>query len=130
VQELRAMLVQEELTSEIIAAAIEVHRVLGPGLPESAYEICLCDELGFRVLATARQVVLPVRYKGKLLDCGYRLDVVVNDSVIVELKCVSEIIDLHKAQLLTYLKLSGKSVGLLLNFHVTLMKHGNTRMVL
>jgi GxxExxY protein len=124
------MLFHEELTSEIIAAAIEVHRELGPGLLESAYELCLCQELETRGLAVSRQVILPVRYKELILDCGYRLDLVVNDSVIVELKCVSEVIELHKAQLLTYLKLSGKSVGLLLNFHVTLMKHGITRMVL
>ena len=124
------MLIREELTGEIIAAAIEVHRVLGPGLLESAYEACLIYELESRGLNVERQVALPVRFKGLLLDCGYRLDLVVNDAVIVELKCVSEVAELHKAQLLTYLKLSGKSVGLLLNFNVPLMKHGVTRMVL
>jgi GxxExxY protein len=124
------MLQQEELTGEIIAAAIEVHRVLGPGLLESAYEVCLCEELGSRGLECDRQVILPVAYKGVNLDCGYRLDLVVAKAVVVELKCVSEISDLHKAQLLTYLKLSRKSVGLLLNFNVSLMKHGITRMVL
>ena len=124
------MLVHEELTGLIIAAAIEVHRVLGPGLLESAYEACLTYELESRGLKVERQVALPIRFKGALLDCGYRLDLVVNDSVIVELKCVGEVVELHKAQLLTYLKLSGKSVGLLLNFNVPLMKHGVTRMVL
>ena len=124
------MLRLEELTGEIISAAIEVHRVLGPGLLESAYEVCLCEELGSRGLECDRQVILPVAYKGVSLDCGYRLDLVVAKAVVVELKCVSEISDLHKAQLLTYLKLSGKSVGLLLNFNVPLMKHGITRMVL
>jgi GxxExxY protein len=124
------MLLQEDLTGEIIAAAIEVHRVLGPGLLESAYEACLCQELDERTLNVARQVILPVSYKGAAVDCGYRLDMVVNDLVIVELKCVSEVTDLHKAQLLTYLRLSRRSVGLLLNFSVPLMKNGITRMVL
>lgn len=124
------MLMHEELTGQIIDAAIEVHRVLGPGLLESAYEICLFRELQQRELIVERQVILPVEYKGAALDCGYRLDLVVAGQVIVELKCVSEIADLHKAQLLTYLRLSGKHVGLILNFNVPLMKHGITRMAL
>lgn len=124
------MLAREALTGEIIASAIEVHRILGPGLLESAYESCLCHEITSRGIAVERQVILPVQYKNALLDCGYRLDLVVDDAVIVELKCVSAVTELHKAQLLTYLKLSGKSIGLLLNFNVPLMKHGITRMVL
>ncbi|HMO83553.1 MAG TPA: GxxExxY protein [Lacipirellulaceae bacterium] len=124
------MLELEDLTSEIIAAAIEVHRDFGPGLLESAYEACLCRELSTRGLSFRPQVSLPVQYKGVQLDCGYRLDLVVEDLVVLELKCVSELTDLHKAQLLTYLKLSGKSVGLILNFNVPLMKQGIHRMVL
>ena len=124
------MLKQEQLTGEIIGAAIEVHQVMGPGLLESAYELCLCRELETRGLKSARQVILPVAYKGVQLACGYRLDLVVEELVVVELKCVSEVSDLHKAQLLTYLKLSGKSVGLILNFNVPLMKHGITRIVI
>lgn len=123
------MLVHERLTGEIIAAAIEVHQYLGPGLLESTYAACLCRELQNRSIPYSREVILPVSYKGMMLDCGYRLDLVVSDSVVVELKCVSEVTDLHKAQLLTYLKLSKKCVGLLLNFNVPLMKHGITRMV-
>jgi GxxExxY protein len=124
------MLHLEDLTSEIIASAIEVHRVLGPGLLESAYEVCLCRELASRNISFRLQVPLPVQYKGVQLDCGYRLDVLAEDLVVLELKCVSELTDLHKAQLLTYLKLSGKNVGLILNFNVPLMKQGIHRMVL
>jgi GxxExxY protein len=124
------MLHHEDTTREIVDAAIEVHRVLGPGLLESAYEICLYRELTARGLEVERQVVLPVIYKGATLDCGYRLDMVVNDIVIVEIKCASELTDLHRAQLLTYLRLSSKKVGLLLNFNVPLMKHGIARMAL
>jgi GxxExxY protein len=124
------MLRLENITSEIIAAAIEVHRVLGPGLLESAYEACLCRELSSRNLSFRLQVPLPVQYKGVQLDCGCRLDVVVEEQVVFELKCVSELTDLHKAQLLTYLRLSGMAVGLIVNFNVPLMKHGIHRMVL
>jgi GxxExxY protein len=124
------MLQLEALTSEIIAAAIEVHREIGPGLLESAYEACLCRELSSRNISYRLQVPLPVQYKGVSLDCGYRLDILVEESVVLELKCVSELTDLHKAQLLTYLKLSKKPVGLILNFNVPLMKHGIHRMVL
>jgi GxxExxY protein len=119
----------EDITREIIAGAIEVHQVIGPGLLESAYEACLVSELGTRGLRIQRQVILPVVYKGLALDCGYRIDLVVDDCVVLELKCVCEITDLHKAQLLTYLRLSGHKVGLLLNFNVPLMKHGIHRMV-
>ncbi len=124
------MLVNEALTKEIIGAAIEVHRELGPGLLESAYEECLCHELNIRRIAFRRQVGLPVVFKNAKLDCGYRLDVLVEEKVILELKCVEVINDLHKAQLLTYLKLSGIQVGLLLNFNVPTMKAGIVRMVL
>jgi len=124
------MLVNEALTREIIGAAIEVHRELGPGLLESAYEKCLCHELNIRRIAFQRQVELPVTFKNVKLDCGYRLDILVEEKVVLELKCVEEINDLHKAQLLTYLKLSGIRVGLLLNFNVPIMKAGIVRMVL
>lgn len=102
--EARSNLLHEELTEKIIGAAIEVHRALGPGLLESAYEECLCRELNLRGLAFQRQVSLPVEYKGVKLDCGYRLDLVVQDAVVLELKCVDHVLPVHEAQLLTYLK--------------------------
>jgi GxxExxY protein len=123
------MLIHEELTREIIAAAIEVHKELGPGLLESAYEECLCHELSLRGIAFQRQVPQAVSYKGVRLDCGYRLDVVVHDLVVLELKSVDALIPLHEAQLLTYLRLSKKKVGLLINFNVVLLKDGITRLV-
>ena len=123
------MLIHEELTREIIGAAMEVHRELGPGLLESAYEECLCHELSVRGLAFVRQVPLPVNYKNVKLDCGYGLDVPVDDNVVLELKSVEEVIPLHQAQLLTYLRLSGKKLGLLINFNVVLLKDGITRLV-
>jgi len=124
------MLIYEELTRAIRGAAMEVHQAIGPGLLESAYEECLSHELNLRGLRFQRQVPLPVVYKNVKLDCGYRLDIVVEDKVILELKSVEEITPLHKAQLLTYLRLSGKKVGLLINFNVPLIKDGITRMVL
>ncbi len=124
------MLVAQEITREIIGAAIEVHKVLGPGLLESAYEECLCHELGLRGLEHVRQVPLPLRYKDVVLDCGYRIDVMVQDTVVVELKCVDQILPVHEAQLLTYLKLSGKKVGLLINFNTPCLKDGIVRRVL
>jgi GxxExxY protein len=117
------------LTEQIIGAAIEVHRVLGPGLLESAYEQCLCHELSLRQIAFRRQADLPVRYKGILLDCGYRMDLVVEDLVVVELKTVDKILPIHEAQLLTHLRLSRRAVGLLINFNVPLLKDGLKRMV-
>jgi len=108
---------KDPLTNTIIAAAIEVHRLLGPGLLESAYEECLCHELHLRGLSFKRQVDLPVSYKGMRLDCGYKMDWVVGETVVLELKCVERMIPVHEAQLLTYLKLSGKRVGLLINFN-------------
>ncbi len=123
-------LVSQEITDKIIGAAIEVHRVLGPGLLESAYEECLCHELELRGLAFQRQVQLPVRYKEVLLNCGYRLDLVVAEAVVVELKAVERLEPVHEAQLLTYLRLSQLRVGLLINFNVALLKQGIVRRVL
>ena len=124
------MLINEELTRAIIGAAIEVHRVLGPGLLESVYEECLCYELSLRGLKFNRQVPLPVVYKEVKLDCGYRMDVVVEDAVILELKSVEAIAPIHEAQLLTYLKLSEKRVGLMINFNMPVLKDGIVRRVL
>jgi GxxExxY protein len=129
--ETRSKLLHEELTEKIIGAAIEVHRALGPGLLESAYEECLCRELNLRGLAFQRQVPLPVEYKGVKLDCGYRIDLVVEEAVVLELKCVEHTLPVHEAQLLTYLKLTGKRVGIIINFNVaTLVRGGIVRKVL
>jgi GxxExxY protein len=122
--ETRSKLLHEQLTELVIGAAIEVHRELGPGIMESAYEECLCHELHLRNLKFERQVPLPVRYKGVSLDCGYRIDLVVEDSLILELKCLEQIQPVHEAQLLTYLKLTGKRVGLILNFNVAVLTRG------
>lgn len=119
----------EKLTEAIIGAAIEVHRELGPGLMESVYEECLCHELSIRGLAFQRQVPLPICYKKVKLDCGYRMDVVVEGSVVLELKSVENILPVHEAQLITYLKLSRIPVGLLMNFNVSALKNGITRRV-
>ena len=118
-----------KLSSRIIGAAIEVHKALGPGLLESAYEECICYELSIGGLSLERQKPLAVQYKGISLDCGYRLDVVVEDAIILELKSCEKIEPIHKAQLLTYLKLSEIKLGLLLNFNVTLMREGIVRIV-
>ena len=128
--ETRRKLVLEDLTQEIIGAAIEVHRALGPGLLESAYEECLCRELTLRGISFMRQVPLPLEYKGVKLDCGYKLDVVIADSVILELKSIESISPIHEAQLLTYLKLAGKKVGFVINFNVPVLKSGIVRKVL
>ena len=119
-----------ELTEKIIGCAIEVHRHLGPGLLESAYEECLCHELEQQGLRFRRQVPLPVEYKGIRLECGYRIDIVVEDLVLLELKTVEILHPVHEAQLLTYLKLSGIRVGLLINFHVPVLKDGIRRRAL
>ncbi len=116
------------LTSKIIGAAIEIHSVLGPGLLESTYETCLIYELQLRQLKIEHQKPLPVFYKDVMLDCGYRLDLVVENQVIVEIKSVSNIAPIHEAQLLSYLKLSECKIGLLINFNVKLLKDGITRM--
>jgi GxxExxY protein len=122
--ETQRKLIHEETTEAIIGAAIEVHRVLGPGLLESAYEECLCHELHLRGIGFTRQVPLPVSYKGVCLDCGYRIDIVVADSVVLELKCVEHILPVHEAQHLTYLKLTEKRVGLIINFSVAALTRG------
>ena len=120
----------DQWSNRLIGAAIEVHRHLGPGLLEEAYEECLCHELRLRGTAFERQVELPICYKGLQLDCGYRLDVLVENAVILELKAVDQILPVHEAQLLTYLRLSRKRVGLLLNFNVPALKDGILRRIL
>jgi len=115
------------ITYRIIGAAIEVHRGLGPGLLESAYEECLCHEIGLLGLKYQRQVPLPVVYKGVALDCNYRMDVVVEEMVLLELKSVQSIVPVHIAQLMTYLKLSSLKLGLLINFNVDVLKEGIVR---
>ena len=124
------MLIDQELTRQIIGAAIEVHRHLGPGLLESVYEACLVHELAERGLVVDRQVELPVRYKNVSIDCDYRVDLIINDQVVVELKAVETVHPIHEAQLMTYLRLSGKKVGLLINFNVRLLRDGITRRVM
>jgi len=119
----------DELSKEIIGAAIEVHRRLGPGLLESAYEECLCCELGLKGIKFKRQVPLPVVYKGAKLDCGYRLDLLVEDLVIIEVKAIEAIGPIHEAQLLTYLRLRDSWLGLIINFNVLLLKDGIRRLV-
>jgi len=119
-----------ELTEAIIGAAIEVHRLLGPGLLESAYVQCLCHELALQRLVFRQQVQLPVDYKGTRLDCGYRIDILVDERVVVEIKSIEGLEPIHDAQLITYLKLGGWQVGLLINFNVPLLKNGIRRRVL
>ena len=118
-----------QLSNKIIGAAIEVHKALGPGLLESAYEECLCQELELRGLHYERQKPLPVVYKGNKLDCGYRLDVVVENAIVLELKSCEKIEPIYEAQILTYLKLSGLHLGLILNFNVPMMRDGIKRVV-
>lgn len=117
------------ISGQVVKAAIKVHSVLGPGLLESAYEACLLFELHKRGLKAANQVPLPVVYETVRLDVGYRIDVLVEDAVVLELKTVAEVTPLHKAQLLSYLKLSERKLGLLINFHVLHLKDGILRMV-
>lgn len=119
-----------DLSSLVIGAAIEVHRVLGPGLLEAAYEDCFCHELELRGVPYARQCVLPMKYKGILVESGFRLDVLVDDAIVVELKASEAITRIHKAQLLTYMKLGGWKLGLLINFNTVLLRNGIERMVL
>ncbi len=119
-----------KLTGEIIGAAIEVHKALGPGLLESAYEECLCHEFKLRSFPYERQKELLIEYKGVKLDCGYRLDIVVWNKIILELKSCSELLPIHEAQLLTYLKLTNMKVGLLINFNVPVLKEGIKRLSL
>lgn len=117
------------LTGEVIGAAIEVHKTLGPGLLESAYEECLCREFDIRGISYERQKELPIEYKGVELDCSYRLDVVVAKSVILELKACESLEPIHEAQLLTYLRLTGIKTGLLINFNVPVLRDGIRRLV-
>ncbi|MFN0131575.1 MAG: GxxExxY protein [Phycisphaerales bacterium] len=121
---------QDPLTREIIGAAIEVHKTLGPGLLEAIYEECLCVELADRDLGVRRQVPIPVTYKGRTLDCAYRCDVLVNEAVVVEIKAVEKVLPVFEAQLLSYLRLMNKRVGLLLNFHTPYLRDGIVRRVL
>ncbi len=121
---------RDPLTDSVIGAAIDVHRALGAGLLESAYEECLCHELECRKLSFSRQVALPIRYKAISLDCAYRMDILVENQLVLELKAVDKILPVHEAQLLTYLRLSGINTGLLLNFNVPVLKDGLKRMKL
>jgi GxxExxY protein len=122
--EARSKLLHEELTERVIGAAIEVHRALGPGLLESAYEECLCHEFHLQGISFERQRPLPVAYKDVKLDCGYRLDLIVENKLILEIKCVERLLPVHEAQLLTYLKMTGMRVGLILNFNVSILTRG------
>jgi GxxExxY protein len=119
-----------ELTYETIGAAIEVHRTLGPGLLESSYRECLCRELSLRGISFRREYGLPVEYKGIRLNCGYRLDILVADLIVVEIKAVEALVAVHDAQLLTYLRLGGWKIGLLINFNVVVLKDGIHRRIL
>jgi len=124
------MLHEKKLTQEIIGAAIEVHRTLGPGLLESAYEHALCHELALRAISFRRQKELPVSYKGVSLGISLRMDLVVADTAIVEIKAVEQHLPIHTSQLLTYLRMSGYRVGLLINFNVPVLRNGIVRRVL
>lgn len=120
----------DNLTGRILACAIEVHKHLGPGLLESAYQQCLAHELRLAGLRFTLEQAMPVKYKGLNLDCGYRLDLVVEQEVIVEFKSVSKVLPIHEAQLLTYMKLAKMKTGLLINFNERLLKNGIKRLVL
>ena len=121
---------ENELTDRIIGAAIEVHRNLGPGLMESAYQKCLAREFGIQGIAFETERSIPLNYKGINLECGYRIDFLVEDAIILELKSVDKILPIHKAQMLTYLRLLRKRLGLVLNFNVPFLKDGINRIVL
>ena len=121
---------ENDISGKIIGAAIEVHKHLGPGLLESAYEECLCRELELRGINFERQVPLPLNYKGLKLDCGYRLDLLVEDKVIVELKTVDAIAPIHEAQILTYLKMRDIRLGLIINFNARLLVEGIRRLAI
>jgi GxxExxY protein len=117
-----------DLTGQVIGAAIEVHKVLGPGLLESTYETCLCVELDKRNIPYERQKEIPIDYKGTKVDCGFRSDLIVDERLIVELKARDSLLPIHEAQLLTYLKLMNIKVGLLINFNVLVLKDGIKRL--
>jgi GxxExxY protein len=123
-------LLSEALTEGIIGAAIEVHRQLGPGLLESVYEDCMCEELRLRDIPFKAQVELPIVYKGRITGGMYRIDLIVADEILVELKAVERLLNVHEAQLFTYLKLTGKHVGLIINFNVSILHRGIMRRVL
>ncbi|MDB5327375.1 MAG: hypothetical protein JWM57_2944 [Phycisphaerales bacterium] len=123
------MILEEALSEKVIGALIEVHRESGPGLLESAYEQCVCHELTLRGLRFGRQVPVPMLYKGLRLECGFRADIIVEDRILIELKACNELHSIHEAQVLTYLKLSGIRVGLLVNFNVDRLVNGIKRMV-
>jgi GxxExxY protein len=125
-----AQLLEMEITEQLIAAAIEVHRALGPGLLESSYQICMAHECTLRKIPFEQQVPIKIAYKGIDLDGGYRIDFIIEKKVILELKAIEEVLPVHEAQLLTYLKLTGIRVGLLINFNVPLLKNGIYRRVL
>jgi GxxExxY protein len=120
-------MIVDALSEGIIGACMEIHRQVGPGLLESLYEECLCYELTLRGIAFARQVVIPVSYKGMTLETNYRLDLVVENRILVELKAVDQLHPIHSSQLMTYLKLTGYPVGLLVNFNAALLRHGLRR---
>ncbi|MEM7672656.1 MAG: GxxExxY protein [Verrucomicrobiota bacterium] len=120
----------EVVSKKVIGCAIEVHRHLGPGLLESSYQKCLCHELELQGVSFVAEAAMPIEYKGKPIDCGYRIDLFVDQKLIVELKSVKAVEPIHEAQLLTYMKLSGAPTGLLLNFNVLRLKDGIKRMVL
>ena len=128
-QQTKEHIKNDTLTEQIIGAAIRVHRELGPGLLESAYETCLCYELSLNGLQIEKQKVIPISYRGIKLDAGYRLDLIVENQVIVEIKAVSKLLPVHEAQLLSYLKQVGGGRGLLINFNVKLLKHGLRRLI-
>ena len=121
---------RDPLTEKVIGAAIDVHRFLGPGLLESVYEECLCHEINGLGLAFKRQVPVPVSYKTTQINCGFRADLLIEENLLLELKAVERVLPIHQAQILTYLKLSGLSTGLLINFNTTVLKDGINRFVI
>jgi len=123
------VLIDEELTESIIGAAIEVHKALGPGLLESAYRRCLAREFELRSLNYRMELPLPIVYKGLTLDCGYRMDFVIEEKIVLEVKSVEKLIPIHEAQLLTYLKLSGHKIGLMINFNSAVIRNSFIRRV-
>lgn len=123
-------MIVSELANKVIGCAIEVHRALGPGLLESAYQQCLCHELHLNEIAFQVEKPLPIHYKGCNLDCGYRVDILVEDEIILELKSVEKLNRIHEAQILSYMKLMQKKQGFLINFNVTLLKNGLKSFVL
>jgi GxxExxY protein len=120
----------DALSNHLIGCAIEVHRHLGPGLLQSVYEQCLATELTGMGIPYQSQLELPVKYKGKIIDCGYRIDILVDNSIIVELKSTEKLVPIHDAQILTYMKMSNIKTGLLINFNVPVLKDGIKRFVL